>query len=113
MARKPITPAEALGKSGENIPDFVIEAFDELITEGIRGSTSVTITQDEAVERIISKMPARIADNLGHSRRDEIFEKNWLDVEELYREQGWEVQYDKPAYNESYAPTFTFSSKAR
>ncbi len=33
----------------------------------------------------------------------------WLNVEELYRAQGWTVTYDKPGYNESYPATFTFA----
>ena len=40
--------------------------------------------------------------------RNEIFNKGWLNIEEVYRSAGWKVNYDKPAYNESYDAYFTF-----
>ena len=42
-------------------------------------------------------------------KRKEIYDKNWLDVEDVYESAGWKVEYDKPGYNENYEPTFTFS----
>jgi len=43
--------------------------------------------------------------------RDEVFDKGWLNIEPMYRAAGWKVVYDKPAYNESYEPTFTFTKR--
>jgi hypothetical protein len=31
-----------------------------------------------------------------------------LDIEDTYREAGWKVEYDKPAYCENYPANFTF-----
>jgi len=45
--------------------------------------------------------------------RDEIFDRGWLDVEDLYRISGWRVEYHKPGYNETYEPTFEFQSTLR
>lgn len=44
---------------------------------------------------------------------DEVFKKGWLNVEYLFRAAGWEVQYDKPGYNETYEAYFTFSKKVK
>lgn len=44
-------------------------------------------------------------------KRDELFDKGWMDIEPIYRKSGWRVEYDKPAYNETYPATFTFSKK--
>ncbi len=41
----------------------------------------------------------------------EIYERHLLDVEPSYRAEGWEVEYDKPGYNETYEATFTFRKK--
>jgi hypothetical protein len=30
--------------------------------------------------------------------RQKIYKLGWLNVEELYRERGWDVTYDEPAY---------------
>ena len=37
-----------------------------------------------------------------------IFKKGWLNVEEMYREAGWQVTYDRPAYNETGYAYFYF-----
>lgn len=48
----------------------------------------------------------------GMLTKDEIFDNHWLDIEDIYREQGWKVKYDKPGYNEeSFKPYFEFSVK--
>ncbi len=101
---KPITPAEARKKFAYSIPDFIIEAVNKLITAKIGTSKSVTLTQEEILEKI------------GASEREEKFrkqvhEKKWLDFEPIYRKAGWKVVYDKPGFNESYEPTFTFTAK--
>ena len=46
-------------------------------------------------------------------KRQDIFDNHWLDVEDLYRKNGWKVDYDKPGYNESYNAYFVFSAKTK
>jgi hypothetical protein len=46
----------------------------------------------------------------GTKRRD-LFDNNWLDLEWTFEQVGWSVWYDKPAYNESYEPTWYFSNE--
>ena len=82
-------------------PDEVIEAFNELIQKHWDGTRS-QFTQDEVIKMIgikIRKTPKFI------------FDHHYMDIEDLYRQSGWMVEYDKPGYNESYPPTFTFSKK--
>lgn len=71
-------------------PDFVIQAFNEFITEA-HINKSFSFLQKNVVERIVE---------LGNIQRNVVFENHWLDVEEHYRKAGWDVQYFKPAYNE-------------
>lgn len=96
----PITPIKALQAKQESIPDFVIEAFNELIIKGMNTSGSVCIKQKDVVALITSKQ--QISSNA-------IYSSGWLDVENIYRSAGWNVEYDSPGYNESYDATFTFS----
>lgn len=96
---KPLKPEEVFDRKLEDIPDAVLEAFNELIARGSGGHQNYSVVrQTEVVELIVSK---------GIDRK-EIFEKGWLDIEEIYRRYGWSVMYDKPGYNETYEPTFTF-----
>ena len=76
----------------------MIEAFNELIARHLHGGTA-TVPQNEVIARIRSK--------LGVSR-SAIFENGWLNVEPLFRRNGWEVRYDKPGYNETYQARFIF-----
>lgn len=93
MKVKPITPDEVV----HEIPDVVIEVVNALIKEKWNGQKS-HILQEEILERL----------SIPH---DEIFEKRWLDFEHIYREAGWFVIYDKPAWDEDYKPYFDFEKK--
>lgn len=101
MPVKPLSPFEASAK--RVFPDEVIEAFNELISENLL-SSSATVRQDAAVTRIMAKMP--------NVTRAQVFDRGWLNVEDVYRAEGWEVEYDKPGYNESYAAHFTFTRRS-
>lgn len=95
---KPITPKEAAIKSETRIPDYVILAVNKLIEEKFDGVSAI-ITQEEVLGRIVN-------DDISRSF---IFDKKYLDFEEIYRKEGWKVVYDKPGYNESYTPYWKFS----
>jgi len=100
MANKvrPIKPSEVAKGKKAVFPDEVLEAFNELITKNFWGG-SATIKQEDVVRLMVKKglTPKAIDEN------------HWLDVEEVYEDAGWDVEYDKPGYNESYAATFKFS----
>lgn len=98
---RPIRPDEVVSAKREAIPDEVIEIFNELIGRNWNGYVSV-VQQNEVV--------ARLCDKLGISR-EEVFERHLLDVESLYKNEGWKVDYDSPAYNETYPATFKFTKK--
>ncbi len=101
---KPITPDEVVKVKKTIIPNEVIEAFNECIAENWSDG-SANFTQKSVVEKIMEKFLAKGKDP--HIKND-IFSKKWLDVEEIYAEAGWEVDYDKPGYREDYDADFTF-----
>lgn len=97
---RPIRPSEVLGAKTSSVPEDVFEAFNELIIENWSGVVAI-IRQEKIIERIKFKMP-------GVSRA-QIFDRGWLDIEDAYRAEGWKVDYDRPAYNESYEASFRFA----
>lgn len=97
---QPIKPSEVIRGKEKNLPDAVLEAFNELIAQNFSGR-SATIKQDDVVALMVEK---------GLTPR-EIFDKHYLDVEDIYRAVGWVVEYDKPGYNESYHAYFVFKKK--
>ncbi len=101
---KPITPQEVAQQKLSNIPEFVIEIFNELIAENFSGRSSVVL-QNDVVKRVQKKLDED-SRNAGY-----LMNYTWLNVEEIYEEVGWKVTYDQPGYNESYDATFTFKKK--
>jgi len=110
MEVRPIKPSEvhAEKKKAGIFPTEVIDAFNELIIKHFyRGYAS--FLQKEVIELIKEKMKAASPDV--PFREEDIFDKHWLDIEELFSTYGWKVKYDSPAYNEAGEPSFRFSEK--
>lgn len=99
---RPISPDEVSELQLEQIPSAVFETFNRMIGE-LALNGCATIRQQDVVDALIDK----------GLNKQEIFRRGWLNIEGLYREAGWEVEYDKPAYNETYEPLFKFSSPRR
>ena len=97
---KAITPDQVAEKKREAIPDVIFEIFNELIVENYRENGSQAVFRQREV---INRMRVK------GINVDEAFEKGWLDVEPIYAAAGWKVEYDSPAFNESYPETFKFS----
>jgi hypothetical protein len=83
------------------IPDGVIEAVNELLSKEFDGKRAL-LKQNKVLVAISEKM---------NVPRDTVFANKWLDFEDVYRQAGWLVTYDKPAYNETYEATFEFRKK--
>lgn len=95
---KPISPGEVTIAKKQMIPDGVIEAFNQTIAKHFNGR-SASFKQEEVLNLITTKMGVD---------RAHVFSEKWLDVEDIYRAEGWKVKYDSPAYCESYPATFEF-----
>lgn len=105
---KPIRPDEVKPKKPV-IPDFVVEAFNELIKDKWNERIGRAIVkQEEAVQKILEKVPQNEENPF---KRSDIFKNHYLDVEDLYRECGWVVKYTKRKYYEKEDHFFTFSEK--
>lgn len=102
MNRKinPIKPQEVPDQQNSSIPDQVIEVFNDLIVKEFNGRYAF-LRQDAIISALAAK----------GIQKNEIFKNKWLDVEDLFRKSGWNVEYDSPAYCESYEPSFKFSKK--
>lgn len=104
MNIKPITPEELEQEKEKLIPSYVITAFNKLIVKNWDYRAS-SFTQDAIIEEIIKE-----ASSAGFLiTRDFIFESHLLDIESIFKKVGWHVEYDKPAYCESYPARFRFT----
>lgn len=99
----PLKPSEVQQKKNASIPEEVFEVFNSLIVEKwSESSREAVIHQCEAAERVATALKIT---------KGEVYDRKLLDVESTYRQAGWKVEYDKPAYNETYEPTFRFRKK--
>ena len=102
IKNRPITPEEVRKSRIDYIPSVVFEVTNELIIKHFDGRESI-VRQEEILDKICTEETG-----LSH---DMVFESHYLDIEDYYREQGWNVTYDQPAYNESYKAYFIFKVK--
>ena len=105
-----ITPEEAEKAKISSIPDYVFQAFNELLAENFVGNVGTIIYQHELLKRIINIYPYIIEDDKD-SIVNSLFVNHWLDVEKFYQRAGWEVTFHKPAYYEDFDPYYNFIKK--
>lgn len=100
----PVSPSEAIALKNDLVPNFVFEAFNEIIIKNIKQNGVAKVEQDEVLELIVNKSSGTLS-------RQDVFEKSFLDVESHYRKSGWIVSYDSPAYYENYKAYYIFKKK--
>ncbi|MBR5419174.1 hypothetical protein IK110_02910 [Candidatus Saccharibacteria bacterium] len=91
------------------VPPEVFEAVNQLLAERVSDGGSIVIRQDEIVS--LAKKLLKKAGKPFKAR--DFYDKGWLNFEPYYRQKGWKVVYDKPAYCEDYEPTFAFEPKKK
>ncbi len=100
MKGVPISPSEIAAKKVDVIPSFVFDVVNQLLIEKANGTERITLVQKDITARIEKAMPPGAVFNIG-----------WLNFEDAYRQIGWTVKYDKPAYCERYDAFFEFSQQ--
>jgi hypothetical protein len=101
---KPITPTQVSKLKVNNIPDVVIEAVNNLLAAKCDESITYATLLQKDILKEIRRLDPKMTSSI-------IFENHWLDFEPIFRKSGWKVVYDKPAYCESYEPSFEFTAK--
>lgn len=98
---KPIRPEEI--NVEDAFPDFVLEAFNNIITQHYRNGSS-SFKDKEVVAEII-----KMSEMKGNPvTKGEIYEQDWLSVEEVYAKFGWSINRDSPGWSERGDSTFKF-----
>lgn len=97
---KPISPQEVPAHQAAALDPRVIEVWNRLIAAHHDGSRA-TIQQNAAIAALMTATGVE---------RQAVFDQRWLDIEDLYRQQGWKVTYDKPGWDESYEAFFVFEA---
>jgi hypothetical protein len=94
---KPIKPDKIAEAKLQYFPEIIFETFNKLIAENYSNGSAI-IYEEDIVDRLI----------VSGITSDEIYDRGYLNVEEVYRVEGWKVIYKKPVYDDDYAASFTF-----
>lgn len=97
-----ITKKDAIMLKKAMIPDEIIIAVNSLIIKHLKPDGTAIVTQEEILKEVCGDPEC------GKLTRDEIFDNHWLDIEDIYREKGWEVFYDQPCFSGSHNAYFEF-----
>ena len=95
----PITPKEVVDSKITAIPEAVFEIFNDAIVKNFKDGTAI-FKQHDIVLDITEALNITII---------QVFERGYLEVEEVYRNAGWNVRYSKPGPNENYHAFFQFT----
>lgn len=99
---KPVTPDDIHEQKLKDLPDGVISVWNTAIAKNWRGSNA-TVYQKDIVDDL---------EKAGY-KRTTTYSQGYLDIESIYEAAGWDVEYDKPAYNETYDAKFIFTRKKK
>lgn len=112
---QPIKPSEVDKQKSENIPDEVFEAFNELIVKNFSGGRAI-VKQKDVISLIIEKTRSEESSMVNwypEKIKKNIYDNHWFDIEDIYRENGWTVVWDKPVFNETYEASWTFTKNKK
>lgn len=95
---EPLRPSEVPFWKTQSFPNEVIETWNLIIAKNYDDGFS-EVLQSEIVKALADKLDVN---------SNAIYASKFLNIEDIYREYGWKVTYDKPGYNESYPAKFIF-----
>lgn len=90
---EPIRPEDVKAHSRD---DTIIEIVNKMIEQEWDGTRAQLYLRD-------------VADAYMHLTGLSAYAQKVLSFEQIYRDAGWKVVFDKPAYNDSYPAIYTFS----
>lgn len=99
MPVEPIKPAQVTEHLVSTFPDHVIETWNGLIAKAVGSGHYGTIQQQEARDALIEG---------SGDPTSRPYDMKWLDIEDVYRQQGWIVTYNKSPYYDTSDSYFVF-----
>ena len=99
----PITPTDIGKEKAKIIPKEVIALWNHHIALKYNHQAKTSTVYQKDIETSIC-LDLNITST-------QVMELGYLEIEALYEDYGWKVEYDKPGYNESGKAYFTFKAK--
>ncbi len=83
----------------------VIQAVNELLIQHHGSSTHGTIIK---INDVIKRATKLIYGEDSGDAMTQAFDRKWLNIEGVFRQQGWVVTYHAPSWDENFEPYFEF-----
>ena len=97
----PLSPAEVL--ESKVIDPRIFEVVNTILLQRFTKGSTVTILKSEIENKLRTEY-----ENINIH---ELYQNKQFDFEDEYRNKGWKVEYDQPAYCETYEASYKFSAK--
>lgn len=94
------SPEEAEQAKAASLPEAVFETVNSFLAKR-SGDREITVFQEEVVLGLLER----------GFEREQIFADRLLNFEKAYETVGWNVTFDKPAYNETGMAHWVFTRK--
>lgn len=92
---EPLKPGQLATYQRQRLPGHVIKIWNDLIMDNWDGTSSKILVYE--AKKMLSKLDG--------------FNISWLSIEELYKANGWKVEYIKPDFTENFEAYWIFRSK--
>jgi len=83
-------------------PPSVFKVMRELVASKLVENKAI-VTQEEAVNAISKKLKCSKA---------AVVTRHYLEIEDVFRQEGWDVKYRKPGFNEKFEANFRFKKRS-
>jgi hypothetical protein len=107
MKTAPIKPCEVILHHSNIMPNFVIEAFNTMITQCWDGHAS-WISLSQIIEMICTLAILESPRTSKEAIKNAIIKNNWLNVIDTYKHAGWDVKYID---HDDERPRFVFNER--
>ena len=98
---EPISPKDVVSYKEKVTPSIIIKTFNEVIAKAWNGSQAIIYPQE-----ILTLIQPFLSN-------EELEDLNLGGVITIYKEKGWDIEVDRPGYNENYRTKYTFSKSSK
>ncbi len=104
---KPITPQEAKAQKLLIIPNYIIEAVNELLIKHLSSGRAIILRDAIIYAAYMRWLECSGSANFDFFKKN-LYDNHFLDFEDIYISAGWKVTYHRPDYTEFYDPYYEF-----
>lgn len=109
---KPFSPQDARQNKILVLPDFFLNAINQLLSEQYRANYEITLKAKDIIARAEQLRTNPDGDYTSSSAAPlNYYSSGYMDFKSVYEDAGWIVKYITPDYTESFDSYYTFEER--